>query len=232
MGHSARRSGARICCLSAMLYVARSRGSSLAPGFRSCFAASGPQLDPAGVAAGVLRRGRAVDPSLLREPYGRRHQRSVSDAAWGAAVSAHIIRFPGCGVFDPENSWVLRDATVSAHRQRWERCDTTAVRHRSGGALLQGARRCGPHHANLYYAVFARHGLGQMMLEHCAREGVKRGVRQLSLTVTEANLPARHLYEQNGFRTLHRFEAMVHDTHMPEGLALSGVSGFNVRPAR
>ena len=56
------------------------------------------------------------------------------------------------------------------------------------------------------------HGLGQMMLEHCAGEGMKRGVRQLSLTVTEANLPARHLYERNGFSTLHRFEAMVRDS--------------------
>jgi ribosomal protein S18 acetylase RimI-like enzyme len=59
-------------------------------------------------------------------------------------------------------------------------------------------------------------GLGQMLLEHCAREGAKRGVRQLSLTVTEANLPARHLYERNGFSTLHRFEAMVRDASANE----------------
>jgi hypothetical protein len=27
----------------------------------------------------------------------------------------NIIRFPGCGVFDPDNSWVLRDADAPAH---------------------------------------------------------------------------------------------------------------------
>ena len=73
------------------------------------------------------------------------------------------------------------------------------------------------------------HGLGQMMLEHCAREGMKRGVRQLSLTVTEANLPARHLYERNGFSTLHRFEAMVRDSSAMERASRSAISTLNAR---
>jgi len=33
----------------------------------------------------------------------------------------------------------------------------------------------------------------------------------LSLTVTEENLVARRLYDELGFHTLHRFEAMVWD---------------------
>jgi len=47
--------------------------------------------------------------------------------------------------------------------------------------------------------------------------------------VTEANLPARHLYERNGFTTLHRFEAMVRDTNVPEGSSRSEFSSFNAR---
>jgi ribosomal protein S18 acetylase RimI-like enzyme len=47
--------------------------------------------------------------------------------------------------------------------------------------------------------------------------------------VTEANLPARHLYERNGFATLHRFEAMVRDTNAPEGSFRSELSSFRAR---
>jgi len=33
----------------------------------------------------------------------------------------------------------------------------------------------------------------------------------LSLTVTESNVEARKLYEELGFKTMHRFDAMVWD---------------------
>jgi ribosomal protein S18 acetylase RimI-like enzyme len=54
-----------------------------------------------------------------------------------------------------------------------------------------------------------RRGLGRSLLEHCARGFLHDKVTELSLTVTEANSPALALYERNGFKTLHRFEAMV-----------------------
>ena len=56
------------------------------------------------------------------------------------------------------------------------------------------------------------YGLGQTLLEHCAADSDQRGLKNLTLTVTEANTAALHLYERNGFTTLHRFEAMVWDT--------------------
>ncbi|MGA7156793.1 MAG: GNAT family N-acetyltransferase [Acidobacteriaceae bacterium] len=123
----------------------------------------------------------------------------------------NIIRFPGCGVFDPESSWVLRDADAPAQTSggpEGARCSAVEA------VLLCSRVRADVNHiTQICIAPSLRgQGLGQMMLEHCAREGVKRGVRQLSLTVTEANLPARRLYERNRFNTLHRFEAMVRDT--------------------
>ncbi len=141
----------------------------------------------------------------------------------------NIIRFPGCGVFDPENSWVLRDAAAVAHTNGGSDA-TTRTAPIEAVLLCSKVRSDVDHITQICISPSLRgHGLGQMMLEHCAREGMKRGVRQLSLTVTEANLPARHLYERNGFATLHRFEAMVRDTHVPEEATRPGVISFNVR---
>ncbi len=162
---------------------------------------------------------------LIHRCYANHMDAGINDqyrTLHGAQRFLHnIIRFPGCGVFDPENSWVLRDAAVPADSNGGS--DAT---HRSPAIeavlLCSKVRRDVDHITQICITPSLRgHGLGQMMLEHCAREGLKRGVHQLSLTVTEANLPARHLYEQNGFTTLHRFEAMVRDTNAPEGSSRS-----------
>lgn len=110
----------------------------------------------------------------------------------------NIIRFPGCGVFDAGNSWVMRNPhtlTVEA-------------------ILLCSRVRPDVDHITQLCVSPALHGLGvgETLLAHCARESLGRSVNHLSLTVTEANLHALHLYQRNGFRTLHRFEAMVWDT--------------------
>ena len=141
----------------------------------------------------------------------------------------NIIRFPGCGVFDPENSWVLRDEEAAAVSHG---SSDTAQRTPAIEAVLLSSRVRGDVNHITQICITPKlqgQGLGQMMLEHCAREGVKRGVRQLSLTVTEANLPARHLYERNGFSTLHRFDAMVRDSSGADRSARSGISAVSVR---
>ncbi|MBW4037803.1 MAG: GNAT family N-acetyltransferase [Acidobacteria bacterium] len=109
----------------------------------------------------------------------------------------NIIRFPGCGVFDAENSWVLRDphtlnteAILLCSRVR---SDVNHITQLCVSPSLQG------------------HGLGQSLLAHCAKESLERKIHYLSLTVTEANLAALQLYERNGFTLLHRFEAKVWD---------------------
>jgi len=150
---------------------------------------------------------------LIHRCYANHMDAGINDqyrTLHGAQRFLHnIIRFPGCGVFHPENSWVLRDAETPVHSN-----GDTVLRPPAIEAVVLCSRVRGDvdHITQICIAPSLRgQGLGQMMLEHCAREGATRGVRQLSLTVTEANLPARRLYERNGFNTLHRFEAMVRD---------------------
>jgi ribosomal protein S18 acetylase RimI-like enzyme len=109
----------------------------------------------------------------------------------------NIIRFPGCGTFDPDNSWVLR------HPQTAEL---------QGIVLCSRVRNDVGHITQLCVAPSLRgKGLGQALLRHCANQSAQRGIRSLSLTVTEANTGALRLYRDNGFTTLHQFEAMVWD---------------------
>jgi GNAT superfamily N-acetyltransferase len=170
---------------------------------------------------------------LIHRCYANHMDAGINDqyrTLHGAQRFLHnIIRFPGCGVFDPENSWVLREAeaTFDSNRNGGTAPQTPAIE-----AVLLCSRVRGDvdHITQICIAPSLRgQGLGQIMLEHCAREGVKRGVRQLSLTVTEANLPARHLYERNGFSTLHRFEAMVRDSNASEISDRSGAGAVSIR---
>jgi ribosomal protein S18 acetylase RimI-like enzyme len=107
----------------------------------------------------------------------------------------NIIRFPGCGTFDAENSWVLRDphsATLQAV------------------LLCSRIRNDVNHITQLCVAPSLRgKGIGAALLQHCASQNARRGIRSLSLTVTEANTGALQLYRDNGFTTMHRFEAIV-----------------------
>jgi GNAT superfamily N-acetyltransferase len=112
----------------------------------------------------------------------------------------NIIRFPGCGIFDAENSWLLRNP------------QTLAIE-----ALLLSSRvRADVAHITQLCVLpsLRGHALGQQLLTHHAARIARVGVKTLSLTVTEANTPAVHLYQRNGFTTLHRFEAMVWDKRL------------------
>ncbi len=127
---------------------------------------------------------------------------------YGAQRFLHnIIRFPGCGVFDAENSWVLRDP------------QTLAVE----AVLLCSRVRANINHITQLCVTpsLRGFGLGQTLLEHCAAQSIPRGLQSLTLTVTEANTAALHLYQRNGFTTLHRFEAMVWDAN-PSDAELAG----------
>jgi ribosomal protein S18 acetylase RimI-like enzyme len=109
----------------------------------------------------------------------------------------NIIKFPGCGIFDAENSWLLRDIRTG----RVE-----------GVVLSSRVRRDVGHITQLCMSPMLRNlGLGHLLLRQCATEFRKSGVNAISLTVTEANHMARRLYDQTGFTTLHRFDAMVWD---------------------
>ena len=137
----------------------------------------------------------------------------------------NIIRFPGCGVFDAEKSWVLREAAhgedplrlpaASAVRQPLVPSAAPPAPAIKAVLLCSRVRSDVAHITQLCVDPSLRgRGLGQTLLEHCAAEIAPRGIKHLSLTVTEANSSALRLYERNGFTTLHRFEAMVWDKRL------------------
>jgi GNAT superfamily N-acetyltransferase len=110
----------------------------------------------------------------------------------------NVIRFPGCGIFQAENSWVLIDE-----------------RHRLQGLLLSSRIRQDVGHITQLCISPELHGqgLGRLLLTQCGVETARRGGQGLTLTVTEANLYARRLYDELGFETLHRFDALIWNKH-------------------
>jgi ribosomal protein S18 acetylase RimI-like enzyme len=110
----------------------------------------------------------------------------------------NIVRFPGCGVFEANSSWVLRD----------KRTDTLA------GILL--CSRVAPDVAHITQicvaTAYRRRGLGRTLLEHCIEQLGGAGFVAITLTVTEANQQAVRLYESLGFTVRRQFDAMVKDT--------------------
>ncbi|MDE1162771.1 MAG: GNAT family N-acetyltransferase [Acidobacteriaceae bacterium] len=107
----------------------------------------------------------------------------------------NIIRFPGCGNFDAENSLVLHDrhtgtpqAILLCSRIRF---DTAHITQLCVTPSLRGF------------------GLGHLLLTHCAQNLRERGLTHASLTVTESNVKARKLYEKLGFGMVERFEAQT-----------------------
>jgi len=139
--------------------------------------------------------------ALIHRCYAGHMDASINDqyrTLQGAQRFLHnIIRFPGCGVFDQENSWVLRhprtlaiEAVLLSSRVR---ADINHITQLCVSPALRGR------------------GLGQALLEQCSAASRRRQINTLTLTVTEANAAALHLYERNNFTTLHRFEAMVWD---------------------
>jgi ribosomal protein S18 acetylase RimI-like enzyme len=107
----------------------------------------------------------------------------------------NIVRFPGCGVFEEHQSWLLREK----------------VNGRLAGMLL--CSRVAPEVAHItQLCVSPSHrgrGQGQRLLNHAIESLRSSGTTSITLTVTESNRPAVTLYEEFGFEVRHRFDAMV-----------------------
>jgi ribosomal protein S18 acetylase RimI-like enzyme len=110
----------------------------------------------------------------------------------------NIVRFPGCGVFEAEQSWVLQDVR-----------DGSLV-----GVILCSRIAVDVAHITQICVAksFRGRGLGQALLQHCMAHLVRSGFAAITLTVTDANEQAVKLYEEMGFFVRHRFDAMVFDT--------------------
>ena len=109
----------------------------------------------------------------------------------------NIVRFPGCGYFDPESSFALVQPGS----------DDLA-----GLLLCSRVREDVGHVTQICVAPEYRgRGLGRLLMVECALSLAKRGFSLLTLTVTASNRKAVSLYEWLGFRGTHRFDAMVWD---------------------
>ncbi len=107
----------------------------------------------------------------------------------------NIVRFPGCGQFDPETSLVL------AHRDSEEL---------AGVVLCSRVNIDTGHVTQLCVEPALRHaGLGRLLLTQCMQALAALGLNYISLTVTEGNQEALQLYRRMGFKSRHSFDAMV-----------------------
>jgi ribosomal protein S18 acetylase RimI-like enzyme len=107
----------------------------------------------------------------------------------------NIVRFPGCGIFDANASF------VALHRPT-----KTIV-----GLLLCSRVRDDVGHVTQVCVVPEQRGrmLGESLIGLCTQELRARNFSALSLTVTEANRKAVELYLRLGFSTRRRFDAFV-----------------------
>jgi ribosomal protein S18 acetylase RimI-like enzyme len=110
----------------------------------------------------------------------------------------NIVRFPGCGVFEPNFSWMLRDRRTRAL---------------VGMVLSSRVAAEVAHITQLCIApAYRGRGLGRLLLDRSAESLLRGGFDAVTLTVTESNHQAVRLYERFGFTPRHRFDAMVLDT--------------------
>lgn len=163
-----------------------------------------PPSLPAGVALEPWRASFTPQAAqLIHQCYAGHTDSSINDqyrTLHGAERFLHnIIRFPGCGVFDADNSWVLVG-----------RNPTHGLPTLEGMILSSRVDHDAGHITQLCVRPENRHrGFGRFLLQQVASVHVRRRYAALSLTVTESNSQARALYESLGFRAQHRFEAMV-----------------------
>jgi ribosomal protein S18 acetylase RimI-like enzyme len=107
----------------------------------------------------------------------------------------NIVRFPGCGVFDPTSSF--------------------SVTHRSSRALV-GLLLCSKVRENVGHITqvcvlpeYRNRQLGEHLIRACYDALANSGAEQLTLTVTEANSRAVALYKRLGFQQHTIFDAFV-----------------------
>jgi ribosomal protein S18 acetylase RimI-like enzyme len=107
----------------------------------------------------------------------------------------NIVRFPGCGLFDIESSFVALDRKA---------------KNLIGLILCSRVRGDVGHVTQLCVLPEHRsHGIGELLLAATVTNLRKRGFSLLSLTVTEANDRAVALYRRLGFDTKRVFDAFV-----------------------
>jgi ribosomal protein S18 acetylase RimI-like enzyme len=107
----------------------------------------------------------------------------------------NIVRFPGCGTFDPESSFVAMEKSTGA----------------LAGVILCSRVRHDVGHVTQICVLpeYRSHGLGKGLLAATLHNLKQRKFSTLSLTVTEDNVRAVELYRHLGFETRRVFDAFV-----------------------
>jgi ribosomal protein S18 acetylase RimI-like enzyme len=107
----------------------------------------------------------------------------------------NIVRFPGCGVFDPGSSF------VAVHRPT----------HTRIGVLLCSRVRHDVGHITQVCTLpeYRSSGIGEYLVNCCYEDLAERRFTELSLTVTEENQRAYALYLRIGFKHVHTFDGFV-----------------------
>lgn len=107
----------------------------------------------------------------------------------------NIVRYSGCGVFSPTVSHVVVERTS-----------------RELAAVILGSR-VSPSSGHItqvcVHPEYRRLGLARQLLAVAASCFMRQGVTEISLTVTEANREAIELYRNEGYSTIHTFDAAV-----------------------
>jgi len=107
----------------------------------------------------------------------------------------NIVRFPGCGIFDSDSSF------VALHKRS---------RSLIGLILCSRVRRDVGHVTQVcVLPEFRGYGVGKALLAAASTNLIQRSFSMLSLTVTEANKGAVELYLRLGFKTERVFDAFV-----------------------
>jgi ribosomal protein S18 acetylase RimI-like enzyme len=107
----------------------------------------------------------------------------------------NIVRFPGCGTFDPDSSF------VAVHKR-----SRTLV-----GLILCSRVRDDVGHVTQVCVLpeYRSHGIGETLIAAATGNLRQRKFSMLSLTVTEANARAVELYVRLGFDKKRVFDAFV-----------------------
>ncbi len=136
---------------------------------------------------------------LIHRAYAHHGDTAINDqyrTVQGCLRFLHnIVRFPGCGVFSPEHSFVLVDERTSELQ----------------GLVLSTRVEPGTAHIPQLCVSPRRRarGMGRLLLRHAATELARSGLKTITLTVTEANTPALALYSSLGFSTRQIFFANI-----------------------
>jgi ribosomal protein S18 acetylase RimI-like enzyme len=147
---------------------------------------------------------------LIHESYAGHLDALINDqyrSMHGSIRFLHnIVRFPGCGVFEPDASWVVLDQQAN-YLAGMLLCSVVSDKVAHITQLCVGPEYRGT-------------GLGRALLRHCIYNLFQMGYESITLTVTQENHLAVRLYQQFGFYVRHRFDAMVLEKSHPFDLTV------------